>query len=140
MAFRILTIDDSATMRSVIKKIIRLSGLDVDTYFEACNGKEALEILSSNWIDVLLVDINMPVMDGIEFLKSMNQDDLARTIPVVMVTTEGRGPKVEEALKLGARAHVKKPFRPEEIKQVLMNVMGVDDAGKIQEELEGCDF
>lgn len=141
MAFNILIVDDSMSMRAVIKKIISLSGLQVDEYLEAQNGKEALSILARNWVDIILSDINMPEMNGIEMLQELRKDDLYRQIPVVFITTEGSKERIEEALRAGASGFLKKPFLPEELKALLHQIVGMDEEGKyITSTDEGMDF
>ncbi|RLA97729.1 MAG: response regulator [Deltaproteobacteria bacterium] len=124
MSFNVLVVDDSPPMRQVMKKVIQISGFDVGELLEAGNGKEALEVLSSHWVDVILLDIHMPEMDGIEMLRRLSEEDLWKRIPVIVVTTEGREQVIEEAKRLGAKGYVKKPFNPEQIKEILMSVMG----------------
>jgi two-component system chemotaxis response regulator CheY len=140
MSFNVLIVDDSLSMRSIIKKTIQISGFDVGQYFESSNGQEALEILNDAWIDVIVSDIHMPVMDGLNLLKALQNHDLLKTIPVLMVTTEGRGSKVEEALSLGAKAYVQKPFTPQQIKEMLLSVIGANSVVNDQADSEVCDF
>jgi two-component system chemotaxis response regulator CheY len=123
MAFNVLIVDDSMAMRSVIRKVISISGFDVGTFFEAGNGKEALEILNAQWIDLVLSDINMPEMDGLTFLKKMRENEIYKNIPVVMITTEGSQACVDEAMSLGVKGYIQKPFRPEVIKEKLEEIM-----------------
>jgi len=108
----------------MIKKVIKLSGFQVKDIFEASNGREGLDVLSQNWIDVVLTDINMPEMNGIEFLKNIRDSELFSNIPVVLITTEGSEAKVQEAYSLGANGYVTKPFTPETIKDVLVDIIG----------------
>lgn len=124
MAFNVLIVDDSSSMRAVIKKIIKVSGFNVGKYWEAGDGREALTLLQSQWIDLVLSDINMPNMNGLELVGKMSEDDMLKTIPVVMVTTEGSDDKVDAAKKLGAKGYIKKPFLPEDIKVTLSDIMG----------------
>ncbi|MCX7982163.1 MAG: response regulator [Syntrophales bacterium] len=141
MAFNILIVDDSMSMRSVIKKIISLSGFKVDEYLEASNGREALNILARNWVDIILSDINMPEMNGIELLKELKKDELYKQIPVVFITTEGSKERMEEAIQEGASGFLKKPFLPEELRALLCQLVGVDEEGKyISPAEEGMDF
>ncbi len=123
MAFNVLIVDDSMTMRSVIRKVISISGFDVGNFFEAGNGKEALEILNEQWIDLVLSDINMPEMDGLTFVKRMTEHEVYKNIPVVMITTEGSQACIDEAMSLGVKAYIRKPFMPEVIKEKLEEIM-----------------
>lgn len=134
MSFNVLIVDDSNSMRSVVKKIITMSGFKMDDCFEAQNGKEALEILSKVWVDVIISDINMPEMNGLELLNALKQDELYREIPVIVITTEGSSERMEEAFKFGAKGFIKKPFLPEDVKKILHEVIGVNQDGKYEED------
>jgi two-component system chemotaxis response regulator CheY len=123
MAFNILVADDSATMRAVIKKTVSMSGVPVGEFYEAANGREALDILEQNWIDVVLSDINMPEMGGMELLKLVNENEDLRRIPLIFITTEGSEVRQEEARKMGVAGYVKKPFQPQAIKAILYEVL-----------------
>lgn len=140
MGVHALIVDDSAAMRAVVKKVIALSGADVSHCLEAANGKEALELLSKEWVDVILTDIHMPVMDGMELLENLHADEMLSRVPVVLVTTEARKEFIDRAAALGARAHVRKPFQPETIKKVLEAILGEEFARGTNESTEGCDF
>lgn len=142
MAFNVLIVDDSSTMRSVIKKIIKVSGFDVGSFFEAEDGLQALEVLQHDWVDLVLSDINMPNMNGLELIGRMAADDMLKSIPVVMVTTEGSDEKVEKSKALGAAGYIKKPFLPEDIKVALCHIMGeeIKDGPTDDDESESCDF
>lgn len=138
MAFNVLIVDDSSSMRAVIKKMIKVSGFNVGEYLMAGDGKEALEVLKDEWVDLVLTDINMPNMNGLELMAAMKEDELSSEIPVVMVTTEGSEKRVAEAMELGARGYIKKPFQPEEIKRVMSSIMGeTEDAERDDEEEYG---
>jgi len=126
-------------MRSVIRKILTLARFDVGSFFEAPNGKEALHVLASSWVDVIITDINMPVMNGIEMIKELRQDDLYRNIPVIVVTTEANRERIEEAARLGAKGFLKKPFLPEELKHVLQSALGFAKDGIYLENVENED-
>jgi len=123
MAFNILVADDSATMRAVIKKTVEMAGVPVGNFFEAAHGKEALEILENDWIDVILSDINMPVMGGMELLREVAGNDDFRRIPLIFITTESSEARMDEARRLGAAGYVRKPFQPESIKKILYEVL-----------------
>ncbi len=124
MGFNVLIVDDSAAMRRIIKKTIQVSGFDVDNFYEAGNGKEALDVLENNWVDVVLTDINMPEMDGMTLIKKIRENDVFGGVPIVVISTEARDKKVKESLELGASGYIKKPFKPEEIKNILIELMG----------------
>jgi len=130
MTFNILIVDDSLSMRAVIKKIIGISGIRTDKCYEAQNGREALEVLAGNWVDIILSDINMPEMNGIEFLKALRSDQLFKEIPVVFISTEANTERIKEATFLGARGFLKKPFVPEELRKLLFEVLGLSSEGE----------
>jgi len=134
MSFNVLIVDDSGAMRSVIKKIINMSGFKMNECFEAANGLEALEKLKNSWVDVIISDVNMPEMNGLELLQSLKQDPLHQSIPVIIVSTEGSSERMNEAIKWGAKGFIKKPFLPEDIRGILYNVIGVGADGEYQED------
>jgi two-component system chemotaxis response regulator CheY len=134
MSFNVLIVDDSGAMRSVIKKVIAISGFKLDQCIEAGNGREALEKLKQNWVDVIVSDINMPEMNGLELLKALKQDPLYQNIPTIVISTEGSSERMHEALEAGAKEFIKKPFLPEDIRRVLYNVIGVGSDGEYQED------
>jgi two-component system chemotaxis response regulator CheY len=140
MGLQVLIVDDSAVMRSVLKKVVSLSGYDVSRFFDAGNGQEALDVLSREWIDLILLDVHMPVMDGLALLRRMQGSELFKTIPTVMVTTEASQEAIQEALQLGARAHVRKPFQPETIRKILETILGDEYERKDAPDVGGCDF
>jgi two-component system chemotaxis response regulator CheY len=119
MSFNVLVVDDSSSMRAVIKKIIKVSGFNVGECLEAADGKEALKVLADKWVDLVLTDINMPNMSGLELIAEIKRDQLLQSIPVVMVTTEGSRERMQESMELGASGYIKKPFTPEDIKKTL---------------------
>jgi two-component system, chemotaxis family, chemotaxis protein CheY len=123
MAIRILIVDDSSVMRKIVERCLRQAGLDISLVLEASNGEEALALLNSNQIDLILSDINMPVMDGLEFVRRIQTVESAKNVPVVMITTEGGEKHVMEALSLGAKGYIRKPFTPEQVKEHVMPVL-----------------
>ena len=127
MAFNVLIVDDSSSMRAIVKKIIKVSGFNVGEFLDASDGKEALKVLADEWVDIVLTDINMPNVNGMELMAEMRKDELLRSIPIVMITTEGSEKKMQEAMDLGASGYVKKPFLPEDIKRTLSSIMGEED-------------
>ncbi len=140
MPINVLLVDDSKAMRSAIKKMIHISGIDVGEFFEASNGKEALALLVDEWIDVILTDIHMPEMDGLALLDSVGRDEVLKRIPVIVITTEGREERIQEAFGKGAKGYIKKPFTPEQFKQTVTEVIGEEYAVDAQADLEGSDF
>jgi len=123
MAFNILVVDDSETMRAVIKKTVLMSGVQIGEFCEACDGRVALQMLEDMWIDVVLTDINMPEMGGVDFLREIKKNEVLRNIPVIFISTESSQTRVDEVMSLGAAAYVKKPFMPEKIREVLLDVL-----------------
>ncbi len=119
MSRTILIIDDSSTMRKIVSRSLRQAGIEAETLLEAGNGIEALEALAANKVDLILSDINMPEMDGLEFLRRKAADPAMAKIPVVMITTEAGTELVVEAKKLGAAGSIKKPFSPEQIEEIV---------------------
>ncbi len=130
MAYNVLIVDDSLPMRGIIKKTIKASGFNVSNYFEASDGNEALKILNEEWLDLVLTDYNMPEMNGLELLCEMQKNETFKSIPVVMITTEGSKQRLAEFLEKGAADYLKKPFAPEEIKQKLNHIMGEPEDGE----------
>jgi len=124
MSFNILIVDDSRTIRSVIKKTLDIAGVPVGHLYEAENGKEALDIMNLNWIDLVFADINMPVMNGIEMIKKMSEDNTLDKTPVIIVSTEGSKTRIDDLLKLGVRAYLRKPINPEDLRNIVNEVMG----------------
>ena len=112
-----MIVDDSSVMRKIVERSLRQAGIDLVEVREAANGAEALTALTKSGVDLILCDINMPVMDGIEFLRQMQGVPNAKSIPVVMITTEGSESHVVQALSVGARGYIRKPFTPEQVKE-----------------------
>jgi len=123
MAFNVLIVDDSAAMRNFVRRVLTLSGIELGDCFEASNGKEALSCVSKNWVDVILTDINMPQMNGEEFVRRLSEDEILRAIPVIVVSTDGTDMRMQQMLQLGAKAYVKKPFLPETLRGKLDQVL-----------------
>jgi two-component system, chemotaxis family, chemotaxis protein CheY len=140
MAYNILIVDDSKTMRQVIKKALSLSGFKVGECLEAGNGREALEVLANSWVDLILSDIHMPVMDGFGLLQALREEESWHDLPVVMITTEANEQRLQEAMSLGAKGYIRKPFTPENMRSFLSRVMGEKDETTDMDNDEGCDF
>jgi two-component system chemotaxis response regulator CheY len=139
MSFNVLIVDDSNAMRAVIKKIITMSGFKMDKCLNAENGRQALDILAHEWVDVIISDINMPEMNGLELLTRLKKDDLFKDIPVIMISTEGSEERVREALNGGAQGFIKKPFLPEELRKKLYEIIGVSNDGEYAEDKTDAD-
>jgi two-component system chemotaxis response regulator CheY len=119
----VLVVDDSAAIRKILQRVLRQTGMAINTIHEAGNGEEALALLKEHRVHLILTDINMPKMDGLQLLASLKASgDLAR-VPVVMITTEGGETKVAEAVKLGAAGYVRKPFTADQIKEKLAGIL-----------------
>jgi two-component system chemotaxis response regulator CheY len=125
MAMNILVVDDSSLTRKAIKRIINMLELDVNEIIEAENGAEALKILEENKIDLVLADLNMPEMGGIEMIYHMRGNEATKSIPVVVVSTESSTTRIEGLLADGAKAYLHKPFTPEDFKEVITKTVGV---------------
>ena len=125
MAYRLLIVDDSPAMRAFIRRVVDLSGFDLAACFEASNGQEALNLLGTEWVDAILTDINMPGMDGEEFLQRLAADELYRSIPAIVVSTDATQKRIDRLLALGARGYLTKPFLPEELRAQLEATLGV---------------
>jgi two-component system chemotaxis response regulator CheY len=123
MPIRALIVDDSSVMRKIVERSLRQAGVDLSEVFQAGNGAEALAVLQQNAVDLILCDINMPVMDGLEFIKQLPGIGNAKGVPVVMITTEGSESHVLEALSCGARGYIRKPFTPEQVKEHVVPVL-----------------
>jgi two-component system, chemotaxis family, chemotaxis protein CheY len=121
---RALIVDDSSVMRKIVERSLRQAGLDLSEVREASNGAEALGALKDSGVDLILCDINMPVMDGIEFLRQLQTQQHAQGVPVVMITTEGSESHVVQALSIGAKGYIRKPFTPEQVKEHVIPLLG----------------
>jgi two-component system chemotaxis response regulator CheY len=119
----VLVVDDSAAIRKILQRVLRQTGMAIRAIHEAGDGQEALELLKSQSIDLVLTDINMPKMDGIQLLAAVKASPRWRNIPVVMITTEGGETKVGEAVRLGAAGYVRKPFTADQIKEKLAGIL-----------------
>jgi two-component system chemotaxis response regulator CheY len=114
---RALVVDDSSVMRKIVERSLRQAGLDQLAVLEAGNGVEGLDQLKTQQVDLILTDINMPLMDGLEFLRQLRAQKLAPGVPVVMITTESSEEHVKEAILSGAQGYIRKPFTAEQVKE-----------------------
>ena len=120
---RVLIVDDSSVMRKIVERSLRQAGLQIAQVLEAGNGVEALSALNGGKVDLILCDINMPVMDGLEFVRQLSTVEQAKGIPVVMITTEGSEGHVVQALSAGARGYIRKPFTPDQVKEHVLPLL-----------------
>jgi len=124
VAYRILIVDDSPAMRAFIRRVIQICGIEAAPCAEASNGQEALDVLRREWVDAILTDINMPLMDGEELLRRLAADELLSSIPVIVISTDATEKRIEHVRALGARGYVTKPFAPEDLRAELERSLG----------------
>ncbi len=117
---KVLLVDDSAVMRKIIQRMIKESGLVVDEFIEAGNGKQAMDVLIyENDVVLILFDFNMPNMSGLEFVKTLRSSNVPKRIPIVMVTIEGSDANIAEAMESGADSYLTKPFTIDQLRDTL---------------------
>ncbi len=124
MAINILIVDDSAVMRSMILKTMRMAGLPLGETYQAANGQEGLDVLNQHWIDLVIADINMPVMNGEEMIDRMQENPDTKEIPIIVVSTEGSKTRIERLQHKGAK-FIHTPFSPEIIRDTIEAITGV---------------
>ncbi len=123
MAVDVLIVDDSAAIRKILQRVLMQAEVPLGQVFEAGDGLEAIETLKTQSVNLILSDINMPNMDGIQLLGQIKANAAWRNMPVIMITTEGSQAKVMEAVQLGAAGYVRKPFTAEQIKEKLVGLI-----------------
>jgi two-component system chemotaxis response regulator CheY len=123
MAVNVLIVDDSAVMRSMVQKTLKLSGLQLGEIHQAANGREGLEILERQWIDLVIADINMPVMTGEEMIEHMQANPNLKAIPTIVISTEGSQTRIDRLQGKGVR-FIHKPFSPEMVRDTVKDVLG----------------
>jgi two-component system chemotaxis response regulator CheY len=124
MAYNVLVVDDSAVVRAVIARTLGLSDVDVGQIHQAANGREALDVLEREWIDIVFADINMPEMNGIELVDRMHESEILKTIPVVVVSTERSTTRIRQLRAKGVSAYLNKPFTPEGLREAMEGILG----------------
>ena len=129
MPLNVLVVDDSSVARSMIIRVLELTGLPLGQVLQAANGQEGLDVLEGNWVDVVLVDINMPVMNGEEMICRLRSRDEWRDIPIIVVSTESSTTRIER-LREHRVQFVHKPFTPEAISEVILQTTGVTNGTK----------
>lgn len=123
MSLNVLVVDDSAVMRAMIIRTLRLSRIPLGEVYESAHGGEALEALDRHWIDLALVDINMPVMNGEELIERVREQPHTAGVRIVVVSTEGSESRIERLRARGA-SFVRKPFTPEDLRREIVGLTG----------------
>lgn len=141
MPYSILIVDDSLPIRSVLKRTLDAAGYGKSEFLEAENGQAALDMMKHNWVDLVLTDYNMPVMNGLEFIKAAKKEQLLKDIPFVVVSTEGSDKRIEEFMENGAAAYITKPFTAEAIRDLMVKILGeVDYDSQADDDDDSFDF
>jgi two-component system chemotaxis response regulator CheY len=120
---RALIVDDSSVMRKIVERSLRQAGVEPLVVLEAGSGVEGLEVLKSTQVDLILSDINMPAMDGLEFIRQLRERQMAGGVPVVMITTESSEEHVRQAIQAGATGYIRKPFTADQVKQRVLSLL-----------------
>jgi two-component system chemotaxis response regulator CheY len=128
MAFSVLIVDDSPVMRGFIRRVMSLSGFEVGDCLEASDGEEALDCLHERSVDVILTDINMPKMNGEEFLRRLETDERLRSVPTLVISTDATKARILKMISLGAQGYMTKPFSPEALREELERILGERNA------------
>ena len=123
MALDVLIVDDSSAIRKILQRVLQKAELPIGQIYEAGDGCEALALLQQTPVGLVLSDINMPNMDGLQLLSHLKASETWKSVPVVMITTEGSQAKVVEAVEKGAAGYVRKPFTPDQIKEKLSGII-----------------
>jgi two-component system chemotaxis response regulator CheY len=123
MGYNVLVVDDSKIVREFMIKTLRLTGFTIDNIYLAENGQAGMDIIRLKSADIIFLDINMPVMTGIEMVRKMDEEGYLKKIPVVIVSTEGSETRIDELKAMGIRDYVRKPFTPESIRDIMRKVL-----------------
>jgi two-component system chemotaxis response regulator CheY len=143
MSITALIVDDSRSIREVIRRIIRISGFGPIRCIDAVNGKEGLEILRKEKVDIVLTGIHMPEMGGLEMLAEMRKQAALRDLPAVVVASDAGLKRVKSAADLSGVKFIKKPFYPEEIKKALKEAAQLKETGpheRVETDIDAVDF
>jgi two-component system chemotaxis response regulator CheY len=128
MSHKILIVDDSATTRAFIRRSIKMAGFTTDAIHEAGDGAAALAILAKEPVDVVVADLHMPTMDGVEMTRRILADETLRKIPVVVVSADPNTERLEKLRESGIKGYVRKPFTPEALRTVMTPLLGGSNA------------
>lgn len=124
MAYNVLIVDDSNTVRKMLIRTFSMTKLPVNKFLEADNGQAGLDLLKENWVDVIFLDINMPVMNGMEFMEHLRKNPEHSGTPVIVVSTEGSKERRDQLNQAGVRAYLRKPVTPEDLAKAIVDVLG----------------
>ena len=124
MAYNILIVDDSMIVRKVVARAVQMAGVEIGQIFEAANGREAIDVLDAEWIDLMFADLNMPVMNGVEMVEEMERQGKLKETPVVIVSTDRSEMRMRELKARGVREYLNKPFTPEGIRDIITRCLG----------------
>ncbi len=140
MSVNVLIVDDSVTIRLMIKKVLMISlGDELGDVYEASDGISALSRIADNDISVMMVDLNMPRMNGMQLISRLKSNPKYSDIPIVVISTEGSEERIRELEELGIAGYIRKPFRPEQIRKVLSNILEICNECPTSSS-DGCDF
>jgi len=127
ISYSILIVDDSALTRSVIKRTINMAGIDAAPIFEAGDGKAAVELLKHEKIDLVLMDLNMPIMGGLEATRRIRDEPEMKNVNIVIVSSESTAGRIDQLKQQGVQGYIKKPFTPEQIKCTIEKLLGANN-------------
>lgn len=122
--YSVLIVDDSEIIRTVLNKALKMAKLPLSDIYHAGNGREALDVLDKSWVDLVMTDLNMPVMSGFELIDAMRKRNDLNLIPVVVISTEGSASRIDELRDKGIKGYLRKPFSPESICATLRIALG----------------
>lgn len=128
MGYSVLAVDDSPLMRTVIGRTLRMAGISVAAFHEAANGREALAALKATWVDLVVTDLNMPDMTGVEMVAHMAEDGLLKTVPVIVLSSLGEPGTLSTLRSMGVKACLRKPCSPEDLARAVRSIMEVPHA------------
>lgn len=123
MAYTFMIVDDSSIVRKVIMRTLGMTELKDATIVEAENGQQALTKLREAWVDLVFLDINMPVMNGMQFIEALRDDEVLKDTPVIVVSTEGSKERIQRLSELGVKVYLRKPVTPEGLVDAVHTVM-----------------
>jgi len=124
MAYTVLLVDDSETIRMAMIRAFTMAKLPMDEVIQASDGLRAMEVLRERWVDMVLTDINMPNMGGMELVAAMKGDSELSDIPVAVISTEGSDARIQELKAKGIAGYLRKPCKPEDIRDLLHKTLG----------------